>query len=240
MAFDPTVSFMFFGSWVKTIENLEGIGVECAYRLFKAIAVYCMYDEEPDFSDDLVLNAIWPMLKNEANSSIARRKSQFKKDELNDNYHKIFAALQANPGLSHRGIAEMVGVSPSTVDRVCRKYPEDIWNSSAHPVSASSPADNTPAGDPVTPAGNTPSSDCNTNSFPIKYTDSFPIKYTDSFPIGYDDSYIDHYNINGNYTDTMTQGSDAHKKVYRGHFREDMARITSLRRREPDDDELPF
>lgn len=195
MAFDPTVSFMFFGSWVKTIENLEGIGVECAYRLFKAIAVYCMYDEEPDFSDDLVLNAIWPMLKNEANSSIARRKSQFKKDELNDNYHKIFAALQANPGLSHRGIAEMVGVSPSTVDRVCRKYPEDIRNSSAHPVSASSPAGETHDGGRVPPAGNTPSDDC----------------ITDSYSVGYTDSDTDYASVNGN--DTMTQGSDAHRRT---------------------------
>lgn len=218
-AFDPTVSFMFFGSWVQTIENLEPFGVEHAYRLFKAIAAYCMYDEDPDFSDDYALNAIWPMLRTEANSSITRRRSQFKKDELNDNYHKILDALQANPGFSHRQIAEIVGVSPSTVDRVCRKYPEDIWNSSAHPVSASSLAGETHDGGRVTPAGNTPSDDC----------------ITDSYSVGYTDSVTDYASVNGN--DTMMRRSDAHKKVYRGHFREDMARIME---RNPDDDELPF
>lgn len=218
-AFDPSIAFMFFGSWVQAIECLESVGIEKAYRLFKAIAAYCMYDEDPDFDDDYLLNAIWAVIQNEANNSIARRKSQFDRDELNENHSRILEALKANPGFSHRQIAEIVGVSPSTVDRVCRKYPEDIWNSSAHPVSASSLAGETHDGGRVTSAGNTPSDDC----------------ITDSYSVGYTDSVTDYASVNGN--DTMMRRSDAHKKVYRGHFREDMARIME---RNPDDDELPF
>ncbi len=211
--FDPTVSFMFFGSWAETIECLAKTNIEQAFRLFTAIANYCMYDQDPDFSDDYILSAIWSMMKKEANSSIARRKSQFNRDELNDNYQRILDALQANPGFSHRRIAEMVGVSPSTVDRVCRKYPEGIRNSSAHPVSVYAfPAGDTCLGACTSPAGDTclgtrtsHISDTHDGVHASLTGDTLSGNhFTDSYRLGYSDS----DSVSDTDNDTMMQGSD--------------------------------
>ena len=200
--FDPTVSFMFFGTWVQAIEGIKQVDTELAYRMFKAIADYCMYDEDPDFSDQQYLNAMWPLVANEAESSIKRRKSQFEKDELNENYKKIIEAACSNPELSHRGIAELVGVSPSMVDRVFRKYGDRI-----------------PA---VPSAGDCDTSPFNSDAHPLtSHCDSDNV----SFPFGYSDSGIDRVVCCVADSDsvdvTMMQGSDAGAEIDIGDLTEE-------------------
>lgn len=125
--FDPTVSFMFFGSWVKTIEKIEQKSIEQAYRLYKAIANYCMYDEVPDFSeDDFAISAIWPLIENEADMSIVRRRGQFAKDEEDEKAQAVIRACVEHPEASDRELGRITGVSKSTVNRIRRKYKNEI------------------------------------------------------------------------------------------------------------------
>lgn len=127
-AFDPTVEFVVFGSWMRSIEALERVGIETAYRLFKAIADYSMYEEEPDFSDDPYLCAIWSTIEREIDLCVSRRKRGFAADEANENYQDIIKASVSNPDASVRDIAEMTGTSRSMVSRIQRKYREKINN----------------------------------------------------------------------------------------------------------------
>ena len=120
--FDPTVSFMFFGTWVQSIELLHhSKGVDAAFYLFMAIAEYCMYDEEPDFSDNPELAFLWPVVRREADMSIRNRRAQFKEDEMNGNRARVRKLMAENPTLSNRKIAALADVSASTVDRVARE-----------------------------------------------------------------------------------------------------------------------
>ena len=125
-AFDSSVSFMFFGTWVKSIERLEPFGVDKAYRFFKAIADYSMYEEEPGFSDDALLWAMWPTVEREIDLSVDRRKRGFAKDEMNENYQAIIHAAALYPKASLRQLAEITGTNKNMVDRVKRKYKVEI------------------------------------------------------------------------------------------------------------------
>ena len=126
-AFDSSVSFMFFGTWVKAIEEVKkSLGESAAFCLYSAIANYSMYDIEPDFSDYPMLNIVLATVENHIDQSVAHRKRGFAKDEFNENYQAIKAALIANPGASLREIASLVGVDKNMVDRVKKKYSSDI------------------------------------------------------------------------------------------------------------------
>ena len=125
--FDPTICFTFFGTWMKQIlEIKEKYDCETAMELVEAIGNAAMYDEEPDFSDRPLLEIIWPSIQRDIDNSVSRRKSQFDKDELNENHSRIKAALIDDPKASHRQIAKDIGVSPSTVDRVYHKNKNEI------------------------------------------------------------------------------------------------------------------
>ena len=125
-AFDPTVKFSFFGSWVTSIESLERADIQTAYRFFKAIAHYAMYEEEPDFSDDPILYAVWATVEREIDLSVNRQKVWFAKDGLKDNYKAIKAAIISNPGASLRAIADMTGTDKNMVSRVKKKYEAEL------------------------------------------------------------------------------------------------------------------
>ena len=82
--FDSTVCFTFYGSWVRTIEQLEMDAEEnsLAYKLFKAIADYSLYGLEPNFDDlepfqRITLKAVWETISTEIDNSVARRKRAF-------------------------------------------------------------------------------------------------------------------------------------------------------------------
>ena len=126
-AFDPTVNFSFFGSWMNSIEAIEqASGAEAAYMLFKAIAYYSMYDEQPDFSNAPIMYAIWAIIEREIDISIGKRKRNFASDEMDENIQKVKAAIIENPNASVRDIEKMTGVGKSTVDRIKHKYKEEI------------------------------------------------------------------------------------------------------------------
>lgn len=59
-AFDATVCFSFFGTWLEAIEayETEADTSSNAYKLFKAIAYYSMYGVEPEFENS-GLDAMW-------------------------------------------------------------------------------------------------------------------------------------------------------------------------------------
>ena len=121
--FDPTVCFTFYGTWVESLRTIEELqGADEAFYVFKAIANKAMYDEEPAFNELPEMRMLWPNIRRDIENSVNRRKSQFAADELNENHQKIRKMLTENPRRSHRQIAAELPVSPSTVDRVYRKY----------------------------------------------------------------------------------------------------------------------
>ncbi len=125
-SFDPTNSFTFFGSWVNAIEEAEKINVETAYRFFKAIAHYSMYDETPDFEDNPILLMTWNIVEKEIDSSVDRRKRNFDRDTINEDYQKIINAVVERPNCSLREIADITSTSKDMVSRVKKKYSEEI------------------------------------------------------------------------------------------------------------------
>jgi len=142
-AFDPTTCFTFYGSWLKAIEKLETEQDRnsIAYKIFKAIANYSMYDEEPDF-DNPVLTALWLVLEREIDSSVQKRKQGFAKDMINDNYQKIIQAVIDNPSASLRDIGTMTGTNKNMVDRVKKKYKTQIDEAISDRVNVSYNASN--------------------------------------------------------------------------------------------------
>lgn len=140
--FDPTVNFSFFGSWMSSIEAIEQAnGVESAYLLFKAIANYSMYDEQPDFSNAPIMYALWAIIEREIDISIGKRKRNFANDELDENIQKVKSAFINNPNASVRDVERMTGVGKSTVDRIRRKYKQEIENACASMDNSASASD---------------------------------------------------------------------------------------------------
>lgn len=127
-AFDPTVCFMFFGSWLKVIEELETEQdrKSNAYSLFKAIAEYSMYDIEPDFSKCSTLKAFWGIFEKEIDISITRRKRGFAQDEMNEKYQAIITAIANNPNASLRVIADLTNTNKDMVSRVKKRHRKEI------------------------------------------------------------------------------------------------------------------
>lgn len=126
--FDPTICFTFFGTWVKSIEELETEQDRSsqAYLLFKAIADYSMYGKEPDFQNNPTLKVLWVLIERELDVSLDRRKRNFANDEMKEKRDKIINAVISNPTASLRELAEIAGTSKSTVDRVKKRYQKEI------------------------------------------------------------------------------------------------------------------
>lgn len=149
--FDSTVSFMFFSDWLEAIEDAE---TETdreseAYMLFKAIANYSLFNEEPDFEGckaNRSFKRFWPMLSRQIDSSIRNRKRGFRDTNgPTEAGKKVIEAYTKNPQASLRKIASIAGVSKSEVDRVRRKYLSDgsIPVPGAIPVPNAIPTPNT-------------------------------------------------------------------------------------------------
>lgn len=128
--FDPTICFSFFGTWLKTIERLETPQDmnSNAYRLFRAIAEYSMYDNKPDFSDNMYLDAIWPLIEREADLSIGKRKSQFAKDEIDTDVQKVINVFVEYGEISLRKVEQFTGVNKNKVGRIKKAYMQEIEN----------------------------------------------------------------------------------------------------------------
>jgi len=127
--FDSTVSFMFFADWLDAIEGAETAAdrESEAYMLFKAIANYSLYDEEPDFEGCTVnksFERFWPILSRQIDASIKNRKRGFKDTGLNptEKAQKVIDAYADHPQASVRDICLLTGVSKSEVARVKRKH----------------------------------------------------------------------------------------------------------------------
>lgn len=125
-AFDPTMSFSFFGSWYETLERLkESQGVEVAYNLFEAIANYSRYYDAPNFEDGSITQIFWPMIQREIDLSLKRRGANFTSEEAEERRQQVVAAYLKNSSLSIRDIAELTGVSKSAVGRILQKLKEN-------------------------------------------------------------------------------------------------------------------
>ena len=125
-AFDPTMSFSFFGSWYETLERLkESQGVEVAYNLFEAIANYSRYYDAPNFEDGSITQIFWPMIQREIDLSLKRRGANFTSEEAEERRQQVVAAYLKNPSLSIRDIAELTGVSKSAVGRILQKLKDN-------------------------------------------------------------------------------------------------------------------
>ena len=126
--FDSAICFTFYGSWVETICELETDADRAspAYMLFKFIADYSMYEDEPDFDAHKpsikALRAFWPLFEKEIDNSVNRRKKGFVVEEPNKKHQKILRLHYQSPGLSYREIAKTLGISKSMVGRTIHKW----------------------------------------------------------------------------------------------------------------------
>ena len=128
--FDSTVCFMFFGDWTDSISMLETEADRNspAYMLFKAIADYSMYGEEPDFSQPVnkAFQLLWPILSKQIDDSVENRKRRFENAGMTATQKKVLDAYKKKPLASIREIKELADVSKNTVERVRRKYADVI------------------------------------------------------------------------------------------------------------------
>lgn len=122
-AFDATVCFSFFGTWLEAIEayETEADTSSNAYKLFKAIAYYSMYGIEPEF-ENTGLDAMWKILSREIDNSVSRRKCRFGKEEVSEREQAVIDAWKASPHASVREVAMVTGIHRSSVERIKRKY----------------------------------------------------------------------------------------------------------------------
>ena len=134
-AFDSTICFYFFGKWLNTLECLEKESDKqsVSYTLFKAVANYSMYGTEPSFSftneqDNITCRAIWEMLVDEVDTSIENRKRWFDKSGPNKKQEAIIAECIRRPDASLKEIADVTGVSRSSVDRTKKRYAKMIMD----------------------------------------------------------------------------------------------------------------
>ena len=122
-AFDATVCFSFFGTWLEAIEayETEADTSSNAYKLFKAIAYYSMYGVEPEFENS-GLDAMWKILSREIDNSVSRRKCRFGKEEVTEREQAVIDAWKVSPHASVREVAMTTGIHRSSVERIKRKY----------------------------------------------------------------------------------------------------------------------
>ncbi len=141
-AFDPSICFTFFGKWYETIERIESEAdlSSQAYRLFKGIAEYSMYDIDPDFEGMPALAAMWPIIEQEIDQAVNRRSAQFEKDMFNEKYQLIIQACIEHPDLSIRKLADLIELDKSMIYRVKKKYAQTIADGIAS-ADASADAD---------------------------------------------------------------------------------------------------
>ena len=137
--FDSTVCFTFFGDWMQAIESVEREEDRgsVAYQLFKAVACFSLYGEEPDIEgmeelsaeDRRIFAALWPMMQRQAESSKDRRKQGFADEGPTKTQRAIIKAYMEHPkGIeaSMREIARMAGCGKTTVEKVKKKYEMEI------------------------------------------------------------------------------------------------------------------
>ncbi len=125
--FDRSVCFTFFGNWLdclKAMENEYSLE-DKAYQMFKIIARYALYEEAPDCSTDPTLPMVWPLLKQQIDASVANRKRGFALPGPSDKQRAIIDCFVEHPELSQREIADILGVSKTTVNQTIRKFEDD-------------------------------------------------------------------------------------------------------------------
>lgn len=132
--FDRSKKFTVFGSWMENFIRLEKYGVEVPYALFKGIAEYAMYGNNPDFSSfeskhgydsemlREMLEQIYIGIKPNIDTSVKASKAHFADEERNERELMIVNLKHDNPSLSLRDIELATGTSKSTVQRILEKY----------------------------------------------------------------------------------------------------------------------
>lgn len=115
--------FTVYGSWIEAIEEVETASDRdsLAYQMFKAIANYSMYGEEPNF-DNAPLRAWWRVTARGIDSSMGRRRKKFAPEEVTERERIVIDALIRHPDASIRDIWQETGVHRSSVDRIRKKY----------------------------------------------------------------------------------------------------------------------
>lgn len=126
--FDPTVCFTFFSDWMSAIVDAETESdmQSEAYMLFKSIADYSLYGEEPDFDNNTACKSFkrfWPMIANQIDTSIKNRKRGFKTGSgPTEKAQKVIEECKRSPKASLRQIEKVTGVSKSEAGRIKQRY----------------------------------------------------------------------------------------------------------------------
>lgn len=131
--FDSSICFTFFGSWAETIEGLESDTDKKspAYQLYKAISNYSLYGLEPDFNSlepqiKLVMQSFWKTLSSDIDQSKARRKRGFAAEKPTESQDAVIRECIKRPNASIRDVAEVTGVSKSSVERIKKLFAKQI------------------------------------------------------------------------------------------------------------------
>lgn len=130
-AFDSTICFTFFGSWMDTIVRMETESdrKSQAYMLFKAIAEYSLYGKEPVLDDNdalQMITVIWPMFEREIDNSKSRRKRNFSSDGANEIEAAVIRESIKHPKMPVRQLAVLVGTSKSNANRIQQAHADEI------------------------------------------------------------------------------------------------------------------
>ena len=140
-AFDSTVCFSFFGSWLNTLERLETANEKnsMSYMLFKAIAYYSLYGIEPEFDmederNNITCGALWEVIGNEIDNSIKNRKRWFADECPTEKQRAIIAECIKHPDASLRDIAAITGTSKSLVSSTKKRYKKMILDGTNSPA----------------------------------------------------------------------------------------------------------
>lgn len=109
---------------MESIEN-EHSADDPPYQLFKTIARYSLYEEEPDLRANPELRVVWPLLCREIDASVEKRKRGFIEPEVTVKQKDIVDLHINAPALSQRELAEALGVSKTTVNHALKKFADN-------------------------------------------------------------------------------------------------------------------
>lgn len=125
--FDRSICFTFFGNWLESLEAMENehSADDTAYQMFKTIARYSLFGEEPVPETNSVLGIMWPILRREIDSSVSNRRRGFLDPEPTEKQKEIIARYVDSPWMSQRDIADELGVSKTTVNSTIQKFKND-------------------------------------------------------------------------------------------------------------------
>lgn len=128
-AFDQTICFTCFETWVDIIKEIETQkGADAALDAFLVLADYCLYGTEPD-PETNPWGVFWILAKRQAKNSINNRRRGFgvTNEEQTADIEKYY---DENPDATYQAIAAAVGCSVGKVYKIVKPLREALLTDS--------------------------------------------------------------------------------------------------------------